>query len=255
MAYTVSFDGNGSDGGTAPAALTEANPGAGVTLPAAGVTKTGYIFAGWGEAAADTTATAGAAGATYNPTANCTLYAIWKKQFTVDFNANTGGGTITARTTDATGKVTVPANGGGFTAPTGFKFKEWRAGSTTGTVVPAGDYTPAADTTLYAIWEENTVSGTVAVAGTDYEIVGTSTFTNLKGADTLEVTLKKADDGNFASEAILSVAKTGTTTPTINFKAGANAGTGATVIVVITMPAQNAVTDETGVTFTISLAA
>ena len=69
--FTVSF----SDGGS----LTEASAGAGIELPSRSDTGN-YNFVGWSESnvvAGSTTATTTAAGETYYPEANCTLYPVY----------------------------------------------------------------------------------------------------------------------------------------------------------------------------------
>ena len=75
--YTVTFNA-GANGTCGTASLTEANPGAGVTLPAV-TPNSGYAFNGWFTAASDGTKV-GDAGDTYNPTANITLYAQYLAQ-------------------------------------------------------------------------------------------------------------------------------------------------------------------------------
>ena len=73
--YTVSFDANGGSG-TQPSPLTSA-AGSSVTAPAgSGYTRPGQQFAGW-NTAANGTGTAYAAGTSFIPTANMTLYARW----------------------------------------------------------------------------------------------------------------------------------------------------------------------------------
>jgi uncharacterized repeat protein (TIGR02543 family) len=73
--YTVSFDANGGTG-TQLSPLTSAG-GSSVTAPVgSGYTRTGQQFAGW-NTAANGTGTAYAAGASFIPTANMTLYAVW----------------------------------------------------------------------------------------------------------------------------------------------------------------------------------
>jgi uncharacterized repeat protein (TIGR02543 family) len=63
---------------------------AAVTLPTP--TKTGYSFQGW-NTKADGTGTKYNGGASYTPTGNVTLYAIWKANtYTVSYNANGGTG-------------------------------------------------------------------------------------------------------------------------------------------------------------------
>lgn len=82
--YTVSFNVGGS--AASQADITETSYGAGITLPA-GPTPTcsadGWTFAGWATAAvAEQTTTAPAllaAGANYKPSADCTLFAVYKK--------------------------------------------------------------------------------------------------------------------------------------------------------------------------------
>lgn len=71
-AYTVTFNA-GSNGSCATSSLTEASAGAGVTLPAV-TANSNYTFNGWFTASSGGTKV-GNAGATYNPTANTTLYA------------------------------------------------------------------------------------------------------------------------------------------------------------------------------------
>ena len=45
--YTITFDGNGATGGSAPTAIEDKAEGDNVTLPANSYTKTGYTFNGW----------------------------------------------------------------------------------------------------------------------------------------------------------------------------------------------------------------
>lgn len=72
--FTVSFNVNGS-GGTTPDPVTQSTAGGTVTLAAA-ISRTGYSFGGW-NTATDGTGTNRAAGTSFTPTADITLYAKW----------------------------------------------------------------------------------------------------------------------------------------------------------------------------------
>ena len=77
--YTVSFNAEGGSCSSEP--LTETEYQGGVTLPAATISVAGWVFAGWATATVANTTTRPvlyAAGSTYKPTANCTLYAVYK---------------------------------------------------------------------------------------------------------------------------------------------------------------------------------
>lgn len=75
-AYTVTFNA-GEYGTCATATLTESAVGAGVVLPQVTTTAADITFQGWSTSAAARTADAGAANATYHPTADQTLYAVY----------------------------------------------------------------------------------------------------------------------------------------------------------------------------------
>ena len=74
--YTVTFNYNGGSGTTANLSCDK---GKSITLPTPN-DRTGYTFKGWYTTATDGTFV-GAAGATYTPTANITLYAQWLKDY------------------------------------------------------------------------------------------------------------------------------------------------------------------------------
>lgn len=78
--YTISFNANG--GVSAPSSVTKTY-GQSVTLPTAKPTRIGHTFLGWAETAGATTAK-WAAGATFSDaiTANKTLYAVWRDDYT-----------------------------------------------------------------------------------------------------------------------------------------------------------------------------
>ena len=78
-AYTVTF--NAGTGSCGTSSLTEASAKAGVTLPTATIGVTGWSFAGWATTSisnTDVEPTLYAAGDTYKPNDNCTLYAVYK---------------------------------------------------------------------------------------------------------------------------------------------------------------------------------
>lgn len=74
--FTVTFDA-GTNGTCSTTSLTEASAGAGVTLPSCTANE-GYTFVGWSTTENGTTADAGKANDKFEPTADCTLYAVYK---------------------------------------------------------------------------------------------------------------------------------------------------------------------------------
>lgn len=184
--FSVTYNGNGSTGGTVPVDGATYATGASVTVKAntGTLVKTGSTFNGWNTAANGTGTSYAATGAvTFNMgAANVTLYAQWTADptFTVFYHANgSTGGTVPANATSyATGAlVTVEANTNNL-VKTGSTFAGWNtAANGTGTSYAAtGAVTfnmGAANVTLYAQWTTNTytIGGTASGLGTGKWVV------------------------------------------------------------------------------------
>lgn len=83
--YTVTFNA-GNKGTCSPLSRTEASAGAGVTVPSV-TPNNGYRFKGWSTTEATYTAAALTAGV-FKPTADCTLYAFYDREYTATFYVN-----------------------------------------------------------------------------------------------------------------------------------------------------------------------
>jgi uncharacterized repeat protein (TIGR02543 family) len=143
--YTVTWNANG--GSVSPTSSS------GVTVTAPTPTRSGFSFNGWYTAASGGTFVV-AAGGSYTPSSNITLYAQWTAiTYTVTWNAN--GGTVTPASNSGTSGTVV-------TAPTptrtGYSFNGWYTASSGGTLVVNGgaSYTITSTVTLYAQWTANT---------------------------------------------------------------------------------------------------
>ncbi len=163
--YTVKFSGNGADG-----AIGGKDPDAIIceydkefTLPANVYNRTGYAFAGWsttpdGEALYTEKQTV--KNVTSEENGEVTLYAVWEpNKFTVQFNANTGTGTMAPVQLAYEHVEALPECG---FAKTGYSFVGW-ALSSSGNVITLAQLntiTSVADdtVTLHAVWGENTYS-------------------------------------------------------------------------------------------------
>jgi len=161
--YTVTYDGNGAIGGSAPVdANTSYLSGSTVTVLAPGdLTKTSYTFSGW-NTAADGSGSSYAEGNTFAIQVNTTLYAQWTgNPYSVTFDAN-GGSSVSP------GSLQVIFGSAYGTLPMssreGYSMTGWFTDPSGGTQVTASTtVTTAADQTLYAQW--NAVP--VVNAGTD----------------------------------------------------------------------------------------
>ena len=182
-ANTVTYDGNGATGGTAPVdASSPYASGATVTVLAntGSLVKTGYTFAGW-DTTADGTGTAYAAGATFTISASTTLYAAWTANsdtVTYDGNEQTGGtAPVDASSPYASGATVTVLGNTGSLVNAGYTFAGWdtvsygTAANGEGTFyAPGATFTILASTTLYAVWTHNsntvTYNGNGATGGT-----------------------------------------------------------------------------------------
>ncbi len=171
VTYTVAYDGNTNDGGTAP--VDGGSPyvsGATVTALGAGdLAKTGNTFNGWNTQAGGG-GTAYAAAATFNITENTTLYAQWVPQtytVTYDGNTNTGGTAPVDSGSPYTSGASVTVLGTGTLNKTGNDFAGWNtAANGSGTsYVHGSTFSITENTTLYAQWDVPTVSLQDGVAG------------------------------------------------------------------------------------------
>jgi uncharacterized repeat protein (TIGR02543 family) len=144
---TITFDGNGSTGGST--ASQNINTAASANLTANGFTRTGYTFVGW-NTAANGTGTSYANQVSYTMgTSNVTLYAQWSaNNITVTFDSQ-GGSSISNGNTTTGGAFLNPGN------PTrsGYTFNGWFVSSTGGSAISFPySHGQTANFTLFAQW-------------------------------------------------------------------------------------------------------
>ncbi|MDE2387104.1 MAG: InlB B-repeat-containing protein, partial [Actinomycetales bacterium] len=153
--YTVSFNGNGSSSGTAPADVSVMSVSASVPGNTGNLVRTNYRFVGWNTSPTGV-GTNYLPGETITPIVDTPLFAQWATNttYTVTYDANGATGGVAA---PAVGNVDTPiyldSNSGNLTKP-GYTFGGWNTlANGTGTTYAAGyRYTATANVTLYAKW-------------------------------------------------------------------------------------------------------
>jgi uncharacterized repeat protein (TIGR02543 family) len=146
--YTATYSYDSATGGNSVTSADYTMASVALTLPSP--TKTGYVFDGWYSDAGLTTLV-GAAGASYSPSADITLYAKWSTapNQTVVFDANGGSGSMTSQVANVA--TNLMANT--FTR-SGYTFAGWAtAANGSGTqYADQASYPFTSGTTLYAKW-------------------------------------------------------------------------------------------------------
>jgi len=191
--YVISYSGNNSTGGTAPASGAWITGATATTVASNSGTlvRTGYTFAGWNSSALGTGTDYVAGTGTYGTAADITLYAKWTAgAITITYNPDVSGGTNVTETKTADTAFGLRANT--FTRA-GFTFAGW-ATTSGGTVSRADSATVTVliDTTYYAVWtankytvtynSNNATSGTVPTDSTEYLNAGSITVKDDTGA-------------------------------------------------------------------------
>ncbi|MDE2387230.1 MAG: InlB B-repeat-containing protein, partial [Actinomycetales bacterium] len=153
--YTITYDGNGNTGGGVPVAQSGIYAAVNLDTNSGALVKSGAYFSGW-NTQADGLGTHYAAGASFTPSANITLYAEWSANptFTLTYDGNSKtGGVAPVPQTGISSTATVLGNTGSLVR-LGYRFDGWNTlANGTGTTYIAGStITLTADTTLYAIW-------------------------------------------------------------------------------------------------------
>ncbi len=157
--YTVSYDGNGSDGGTVPTDSNNYEENTEVTVEAVGtMTKAGYNFIGW-NTAENGSGTSRAAGSTFTMgTENVLLYAQWTQNptYTVTYNGNGyDGGTVPTDSNNYEENTEVTVKAAGTMTKAGYNFIGWNTaenGSGPSRAAGATFTMGTENVTLYAQW-------------------------------------------------------------------------------------------------------
>jgi len=176
--YTVTYNGNGSTGGTVPnnSNTYAQNASVPVTHNSGNLVRTNHRFMGWTRAtsapAVGATPQHTVSGTTVTPntftmgTANVTIYAVWARTYTVTYNVNGGTGTApTDPNSPYLQSATVTVRNLGSVSRPGYTFLGWAttSGTTTPTYTWNGSaFSPStftmgtANVILYAIWQQDT---------------------------------------------------------------------------------------------------
>jgi len=148
--YTVSFFGNGAEGGTTASQSASET----TSLNLNGFTRSGYSFLGWHTNNGSSTAQY-LDGQNYAFTSDLTLYAIWAVQTnrTLSYNGNNSTSGSTSSQVARTGTA-LSTNG---FARSGHTFRNWNTAANGSGVTYQTNYVYsfAADLTLFAQWGEN----------------------------------------------------------------------------------------------------
>ncbi|WP_146200429.1 InlB B-repeat-containing protein, partial [Paenibacillus agaridevorans] len=159
--YTVTYNGNGSTGGTAPVDSEAYEAGTVIVLKYKGsLVKTGHTFAGW-NTAINGNGTNYSAGASTTILADVTLYAKWTPNptYSVTYNPNgSTGGSVPVDSEAYEAGETVNVLDKGTLVKAGHTFAGWNTasdGGGTDYVAGATLNMGAANVTLYAKWTPN----------------------------------------------------------------------------------------------------
>ena len=186
--YTISYSGNGSNGGTVPS-QGSFSFGNSYSIVAKGtMSKTGYDFGGWttasngtGSLYAHASDVIGGSAATYNAASNLTVYAKWTPQvYVITYNANGATGSPSRATDSFTfggTPISLPDKTGMTYA--GYTFVGWSETSSGAAVV--NPYSPTQTRTLYAIWEGISYSISYNVNGGTGSVVDATYTTGAAG--------------------------------------------------------------------------
>jgi hypothetical protein len=174
-AYTITYMGNGNDGGTAPQPQTKSE-GVDVTVSTSGdLTRAGFLFTVW-NTKADGSGDEYKTGSTYTTDADVTLYAMWEEIATSDLvvtvvykeNGAVGGTVpVDSQYYNEGDTITVLDNTGNLTK-TASAFIGWSSEPTGSTKIYLGGDTITAgteDVTLYAQWWSGTIGDTGPAGG------------------------------------------------------------------------------------------
>jgi uncharacterized repeat protein (TIGR02543 family) len=152
--FAITYDGNGKDSGSSPANTT-GNGSVTLASNSGTLALSGFTFTGW-NTAANGTGTHYNVSATYNLTADITLYAEWAAvaaNYTITYDGNGKDSGSSPANTTGNGNVTLASNSGTL-ALSGFTFTGWNTSANgTGTHYNVNaTYNLTADVTLYAEW-------------------------------------------------------------------------------------------------------
>jgi uncharacterized repeat protein (TIGR02543 family) len=223
--YTVSYDGNGADGGTVPDPQTKI---AGIALTLAGnsgsLTRAGYTFTGW-NTAADGSGTDYAAGASYTVDAAVTLYAQWTTltTYSVSYDGNGADeGSVPVDPNSYSDGAEATILDQNDLARTGYNFAGWttnpgRTGSSESFAVGTRVAVDSRDRELYAIWvpislsvvsDENRIAVTSYGTGFDqpgnFELpagiteIGDNAMRNMANVTTIDIPSSVVSIGDYA---------------------------------------------------------
>ena len=163
--YTISYNGNGSDGGSTPSAQIYTVGGSAVTTRANTFTRTGYTFSSWYSNSAGTAGNSYSAGVdTVTASADRILYALWSANtYMISYQSGlaTSGSAPSSGSFTYGGNGTVASNTNALSRP-GYTFAGWNTQSNgTGTNYAVGStFGGASNLVLYPVFTANTISVT-----------------------------------------------------------------------------------------------
>lgn len=240
--YTVTYNGNGNTGGTAPTDSNTYTQGATVAVlyNTGNLAKTGFDFAGWNTVSDGSGSDRAAGSAFAMGTANVTLYAKWTAHVsgpytvTYDGNGNTGGTAPADSNTYVQGATVAVLYNAGNLAKTGFDFAGWNSNTAgTGTDYATGSAFPigAGDVTLFAKWTAKAAPNIGGLSidngetGDSITITGTG-FAATQGSSTVKFNGTAATINSWSATSIVCTVPLGASTGNVVVDVGGNDSNG-----------------------------
>ncbi len=152
--YTLTYNANGGSGAPSSQSGSSTSGFANHILSGTTPTRSGYAFLGWSESSTATSASYSAGGVFQTANTNATLYAVWRNQITLTYNANGGSGgfSIIGSTSGSSYTFTIASD---VPTATNATFLGWADSATASAAqYTAGNtLTLSADKTIYAVWQ------------------------------------------------------------------------------------------------------
>ena len=151
--YTLTYNANSGSGAPSSQSSQSSSGFVNHTVSSTVPTRSGYAFLGWSESSTATNASY-TSGETYQTAStSATLYAVWRKEITLTYNANGGSGgfSVKGRTTGTSYTFTIASD---VPTNTNATFLGWAdsATATSAQYTSGNSLTLSSNKTIYAVW-------------------------------------------------------------------------------------------------------